>query len=134
MAAAKLILALAAAALAAIARADYMTFSYFTSATCAMKEKYAVQNGICAPDGSGKWTLAASCADGNIKVFSTAGCTGTPVASYTFAQAFGGAANTCNTVASGGVFTSTKYVKYTCVTSTADPTAADLPTGFATIS
>ncbi len=59
---------------------------------------------------------------------------GITVASYTFAQAFGGAANTCNTVASGGVFTSTKYVKYTCVTSTADPTAADLPTGFATIS
>ena len=43
-------------------------------------------------------------------------------------QAFGGAANTCNTVASG------VFVKYTCVTSTADPTAADLPTGFATIS
>ena len=128
MAASKLILALATAALAAIARADYITLSYFIDETCTTKREYRVQNGICAPDGSGTWTLAAACSAGKIDVFSAAGCMGTPVASYTFAQAFGGAANTCNTVASG------VFVKYTCVTSTADPTAADLPTGFATIS
>jgi hypothetical protein len=133
MAASKLILTLAAAALAAVARADYMTFSYFTGATCATKVAYAVQNGICAPAGSGTWTLAASCADGNIKVFSTSGCTGTPVATYTFAQALGGAANTCNTVAAGVLFTATTYVKYACVASSADPTTGDLPTGIATI-
>jgi hypothetical protein len=75
MAVSKLIFALAVAALAAMARADYITINYFSDAACATSQGVTVMGGACAPDGSNKWQTG-TCAASSLSTYAAAGCSG----------------------------------------------------------
>ena len=116
----------ALAALAAVARADFVVVSNYalTDTACATLTGTNVVGGGCTPypNQANTW-VSGSCSTSMLNLYTAAGCSGTPASTVPLATYFGGAASTCITYTgnpSGNI-----KVKYSCFPGTA--TAANFP-------